>query len=39
MSPQFGYLAANVVQDEHTTGEKDRPECYETKDYGEGVVA
>jgi GT2 family glycosyltransferase len=37
--PQFGYLAANVIQDEFTTGEKDKPECYEIKDYGEGVVA
>jgi GT2 family glycosyltransferase len=35
--PQIGYMAANVVQDEFTTGEKDIPEAYTAVDYG-GVV-
>jgi GT2 family glycosyltransferase len=35
--PRMGYLAANVVQDELTTGEKDPPEAYEAVDH-DGVV-
>jgi GT2 family glycosyltransferase len=35
--PQIGYMAANVVQDEFTTGEKDIPEGYTVVDY-DGVV-
>jgi GT2 family glycosyltransferase len=35
--PQIGYMAANVVQDEFTTGEKDIPEAYTVVDY-DGVV-
>jgi GT2 family glycosyltransferase len=35
--PQIGYMAANVVQDETTTGEKDIPEAYTAVDY-DGVV-
>jgi GT2 family glycosyltransferase len=35
--PQIGYLVANVIQDETTTGEKDIPEAYQVVDY-EGVV-
>ncbi len=35
--PKIGYMAANVVQDEYTTGEKDIPEAYEVIDY-DGVV-
>ncbi len=35
--PNMGYLAANVVQDELTTGEKDPPEAYTVVDH-DGVV-
>jgi GT2 family glycosyltransferase len=35
--PQIGYMAANVVQNEFTTGEKDIPEGYTVVDY-DGVV-
>ena len=35
--PQIGYVVANVVQDECTTGEKDVPEAYTIVDY-DGVV-
>jgi GT2 family glycosyltransferase len=35
--PKAGYLAANVYQDERTTGEKASPESYSPVDYG-GVV-
>jgi len=35
--PKTGYLAANVVQDELTTGEKDPPEAYTAVDH-DGVV-
>ncbi len=31
--PQIGYVVANVVQDESTTGEKDIPEAYQIVDY------
>jgi GT2 family glycosyltransferase len=37
MVPQIGYMAANVIQDETTTGEKDIPEAYTVIDY-DGVV-
>jgi GT2 family glycosyltransferase len=35
--PQIGYLVANVVQNESTTGEKDIPDAYQVVDY-DGVV-
>jgi GT2 family glycosyltransferase len=35
--PQIGYMAANVIQNESTTGEKDVPENYTVVDY-DGVV-
>jgi len=35
--PQIGYMAANVVQDEFTNGEKDVPESYTVVDH-DGVV-
>jgi GT2 family glycosyltransferase len=35
--PQIGYMAANVIQNESTTGEKDIPENYDVVDY-DGVV-
>lgn len=35
--PAIGYMAANVVQDEFTNGEKDIPESYTVVDHG-GVV-
>jgi GT2 family glycosyltransferase len=35
--PQIGYMAANVIQNESTTGEKDIPEAYTVVDY-DGVV-
>jgi GT2 family glycosyltransferase len=35
--PQIGYMAANVVQNEFTTGEKDVPAGYTVVDY-DGVV-
>ncbi len=35
--PKIGYMAANVVQDEFTRGEKDLPEAYTVVDY-DGVV-
>jgi GT2 family glycosyltransferase len=35
--PQIGYLVANVIQDEYTTGEKDIPEAYQVVDY-DGTV-
>ncbi len=31
--PKIGYLVANVIQDETTTGEKDIPEAYQIVDY------
>jgi GT2 family glycosyltransferase len=31
--PQIGYMAANVVQDDLTTGEKEPPESYTAVDY------
>jgi len=31
--PKIGYVVANVVQDEFTTGEKDVPEAYQIVDY------
>lgn len=36
--PRAGYLASNVVQDEHTNGAKPGPENYRAVDYGDGVV-
>jgi GT2 family glycosyltransferase len=35
--PQTGYMAANVIQNESTTGEKDIPENYTIVDHG-GVI-
>ncbi len=35
--PQIGYMAANVVQDEFTNGEKDVPESYAVVDH-DGIV-
>lgn len=35
--PQIGYMAANVVQDEFTNGEKDVPQSYTVVDH-DGVV-
>lgn len=36
--PKAGYLAANVVQDEHTGGAKGPDDMYVTVDHGAGVV-
>lgn len=36
--PRAGYLAANVVQDEKTTGHKPRAGSYREHDFGGGVI-